>query len=130
MWDLDAAACAEAHVAPKFYTKAENGLLMPWWGRTWCNPPWSNIGPWVEKAWSEWRRSGRVLKTIGMLLPATRTDMHWWQKHIEPYRDRKGSPLHVHFLGDRLPYGRPGDPEGVNAGCPEFGSVFLCWRRG
>lgn len=128
-WDLDVAACLEAHVAPKYLTKADNGLLHAWWGRVWCNPPWSNIGPWVKKAWSEWDRPRRVVKVIGVLLPSTRTDLEWWHEHVEPHRDRPGSPLHTRFLPTRLKYGKPGDLQAKKQGQPEFGSVFLWWKR-
>ena len=126
-WDLDVAACDLAHIAPKFYTKKDNGLLSPWWGRVWCNPPWSGIGPWVEKAWSEWDR--RHVKVIGMLLPATRTDIGWWQEFVEPYRDLPMSPLRVRFLPGRIQYGQPNDLLAEHAGTPNFGSVFLWWKQ-
>jgi DNA N-6-adenine-methyltransferase (Dam) len=57
--DLDAASCAEANQtvkAERFYTKDQDGLKLPWYGRTWCNPPFaqiapgqSTIKPWVQK---------------------------------------------------------------------------------
>ena len=122
-WDLDVAACADAHVACRYYTKTDNGLLLPWAGRVWCNPPWSNIGPWVEKAWGEWH-SGHI-EALGMLLPATRTDIAWWQDLVEPQRDTPGSPLHVCFLPGRIQYGKPGDLLAAHQGTPAFGSVFL-----
>ena len=128
-WDLDVAACAAAHVAARYLTKTDNGLLLPWWGRVWCNPPWSDIGPWVKKAWSEWGREQLPPVCIGMLLPATRTDMWWWQEFVEPHRDRPDSPLHVRFLPDRIQYGQPNDLLAEHAGTPNFGSVFLWWKR-
>lgn len=27
----------------------EDGLTMQWRGRVWCNPPYSNVRPWVDK---------------------------------------------------------------------------------
>lgn len=127
-WDLDVAACADAHRASKYFTKADNGLLKSWWGRVWCNPPWSNIEPWVERAHNEFAR-GRLVKTIGMLLPSTRTDTQWWQKQVEPFRDRANSPLRTFFLPGRIHYGKPGDLLALNQRDPEFGGVFLCWFR-
>jgi len=37
--------------ARKHYTVIDNGLLMPWEGRVWLNPPYGNkIGEWLQKA--------------------------------------------------------------------------------
>jgi len=27
----------------------DDGLVMPWAGRVWCNPPFSNASPWIKK---------------------------------------------------------------------------------
>jgi len=129
-WDLDVAACEAAHVALRYFTKKDNGLLLPWWGRVWCNPPWSDIAPWTAKAWSEWKRKRSPPKVIGMLLPADRTDRDWWHEFIEPHRDRPGSPLHTYNLPGRTAYGQPGDMLAESyKSTMRAGSVFLWWKR-
>lgn len=37
--------------AKRRYTKADDGLVKPWFGRVWLNPPYTNgiIGRWLEK---------------------------------------------------------------------------------
>jgi hypothetical protein len=53
---LDAAANATNRKVPQFYDLANDGLVQSWGSnRVWCNPPYSNIRPWVEKAWAEHR---------------------------------------------------------------------------
>ena len=33
--------------ADKYYTPTDNGLIRPWQGTIWCNPPYSNPAPWA-----------------------------------------------------------------------------------
>lgn len=40
--DLDPASCEHANhtvKAARYYTKEENGLVLPWYGNVWLNPP-------------------------------------------------------------------------------------------
>lgn len=139
-WDLDVAADAESHLAETYYTQPQNGLVQPWFGNVWCNPPYSDVEAWVKRAWQEmFREGGPAL--VAMLLPSNRTEQPWWQQGIEPLRDgradrldmlmRFGSApwLETHFLPTRIKFGHPGNREGVGVGSPPFGCVLLVWRR-
>lgn len=80
---LDAAAAPHNAKHERYFTRLSDGLVQSWEGeRVWCNPPYSDIRPWVEKATA----SGAEL--VVMLLPANRTEQGWWQEWIEPHRDR------------------------------------------
>jgi phage N-6-adenine-methyltransferase len=127
-FDLDVAACEESHKAETFFTVAMDGLTRPWFGRVWCNPPYSDIAPWVAKAWRE-MESLPGPDVIAMLIPASRTEQGWWQTDVEAWRDRHKSQLTTHFLPGRTRFGHPGNPEGVGVGSPPFGCVLLVWRR-
>ena len=35
--------------AQEHYTILDNGLIKPWRGRVWLNPPYGEIGPWARK---------------------------------------------------------------------------------
>lgn len=51
-FDLDVACPPDGppHTPAKaWYTQETNGLISPWWGRVWMNPPFSNANPWVRK---------------------------------------------------------------------------------
>ncbi len=50
--DFDTACDMENYLStPIFYGKETNdSLAVEWSGRCWCNPPYSNITPWIEKA--------------------------------------------------------------------------------
>lgn len=51
-FDLDVAAPPGGpwHVpCRRYYTAADDGLIQPWEGLAWCNPPYSNYLPWAER---------------------------------------------------------------------------------
>jgi phage N-6-adenine-methyltransferase len=125
-WHLDVAACAESHLAPRYYAKADNGLSRPWDDvNVWCNPPYSQIAAWVEKAWAEYN-AGRF-DVLAMLLPAVKTEQLWWQLFVEPFRDQGDRPvLRTYFQRGRAAFIAPGSSESVK-GSP-FGCVLLVWR--
>lgn len=126
-WDLDVAADEESHWAPLWFGVEANGLAQPWFGNVWCNPPFSNLEPWLVKAWFEFVRGN--CSTIAMLLPANRTEQPFWQEHVERHRDRHDSRLRTYFLPTRVRFGHPGNRDGVRAGSPPFGCVLLVWGR-
>jgi len=92
---VDAAASAHNAKLPRYWSKKENGLAQDWTGeRVWCNPPYSTIRPWVEKA----LRFDAELCV--MLLPANRTEQAWWQDLVEP--GRRAGRIQVEFLRGRM----------------------------
>lgn len=125
---LDVAAAPHNAKTPDYYTRLADGLLQPWPGRIWCNPPYSGIGAWCAKAWSEWH-AGRA-ELIVMLLPANRTEQGWWQEHVEPFRDRPASPLRVEFISGRVRFIKSGSTTIGPNERPPFGSVLLVWSDG
>lgn len=59
--DLDPSSCALANTlvrAARYYTKDEDGLTKPWYGRMWLNPP-VRQRLWWERLVREWQ-AGRV----------------------------------------------------------------------
>lgn len=122
---VDVAAAAHNTKCDRFYDVDANGLEQSWAGEiVWCNPPYSDIAPWIRKAWAEY-----VDATIVMLLPASRTEQQWWHLYVEPYRDRPGSPLTTRFLKGRLQFLRPGTTAIEKGSRPPFGCVLLIWQR-
>jgi len=125
-FDLDVAAAPHNAKCERYYTLDDDGLTQPWDAeRVWCNPPYSNIGAWVEKAWDEWKLRPYDL-CIVMLLPANRTEQRWWQVWVEPWRDH-GGPLTVEFLPGRMRFDRPGAVIGPKGDRPPFGCCLLIW---
>jgi phage N-6-adenine-methyltransferase len=98
-FDLDPCCREETAKAPRFYTPKENGLLQPWEGRIFCNPPFSRPAPWIKRA-IEAAKSGHL---VVMLLPV-KTDTKWFHDLVLPYAQ-------LRFIRGRLTfYGWKGTP--------------------
>jgi hypothetical protein len=105
-FDLDPCACEEQfkHYAPMIYTKRQNGLLQPWLGRVWCNPPYGRAADAFIKKLSEHGN--------GVLLIFARTETRTWFEHIWPKAHG------ILFLKGRLRFYRPDGVRGDSAGAP------------
>lgn len=76
-FDLDPCA-AESNpdwAAPRSYTKANNGLALMWSGRVWCNPPFSDVRPWIASS----ARHGS-----GVLLVPASVESRTWREIVWP----------------------------------------------
>jgi phage N-6-adenine-methyltransferase len=117
-------ACANSHNAKleRYFTPEQDGLTQSWAGeRVWCNPPYSSIEPWAVKAWRE------DAPLVVMLVPANRTEQGWWQRQVEPWRDRRG--LRCEFLAGRLRFVAPGAERIGPNERPPFGCALLIWGQ-
>jgi hypothetical protein len=110
--DLDPASCAVANEtvkAKRYYTQAENGIVQPWYGKVWLNPPYgrenatgrfgggrSLVTLWSTKLISEYK-SGNVLEAI--LLMVADTDANWFQPLWE---------YPICFANHKIHFHRPG----------------------
>lgn len=75
-FDLDPCACIPQPwpCASKSYTIRDNGLIQPWRGRVWLNPPYGpKVGEWLSKM----ARHGR-----GIALIFARTSTQVWFNHV------------------------------------------------
>lgn len=116
----DVAASAQNHLLPVYFTEQEDALSLEWAERlpigfVWCNPPYSNITPWVQKAADECRKG---LGTV-MLVPAD-TSVGWFGL-------ARRSCTEVRFLIDgRLSFIRADTGKPVNGN--NKGSILLIWN--
>lgn len=120
VFDFDLDVCASRpNVCEQFYSPEDDGLIKPWYGLIWMNPPYSrkcHIDQWTRKARIEARQPGC---TVIALLPA-RTGTRWWHASV-PYAD-----LCV-FVKGRLRFHLPGgEPALHSAGFP---SALVAWGK-
>lgn len=89
-------APVRAHV---HFTAEDNGLLLPWHGNVFLNPPYGReLAMWIKKARRE--SIDPAVKTVIALVPA-RTDTGWWHDYVSGHAD-------IFFLRGRLSFGAGG----------------------
>ena len=94
-FNLDPCATDENHKCEKYFTKAQDGLQNDWGGcRVFCNPPYSQIGKWVEKAY----REGQKDNTLVVMLIPSRTDTRYFHDFILNRSE-------IRFIRGRLRFG-------------------------
>jgi len=100
-FDLDPACDSESpfQTASLMIGPEKDGLKHEWSGRVWCNPPFSNVVPWVDRM---------IQHNNGVLLVFARSDAVWFQRAVIA---GKGCLL----LTGRTSFRRPG---GNESRCP------------
>jgi len=97
--------------AEQCYTEADDGLLRPWFGLVWLNPPFDRyeVGKWIAKLASH---------GSGIALVHARTEAEWFR------------PIWLHadailFLDKRIKFCRPdGTEQPANSGAPPVLAAF------
>lgn len=119
-WDVDAAADAESHWAPLWFSlqpypgsAGVNGLVQDWLlrdsfepaafrqflaahgyvMRIFVNPPFDDLGAWMAKVWETIEEASRlgVEVRIAFVLPGNRHEQPFWHEHVEPFRDGRAN---------------------------------------
>lgn len=116
-FDLDVAASSGNAKCEVFFDEELDGLSEAWdsGGKVWCNPPYSDPSPWVEKAVLEAENG----VTTGMLLPWDHSTK-WFQKCIQ----RNMQAKIVEFFPFRIKFVPPLNWKGAVCG-PRGSHIFV-----
>jgi len=88
------------------YTEQDNGLILPWFGRVWMNPPYGNeLEHWLKKMTEH-------LNGIGFVF--ARTETKAFQNYVFPYVDS------MLFLKGRTRFYKPDGTLGGSATAPSI----------
>lgn len=79
-----------------------NGLDLPWFGRIWMNPPYSEAAKWVNKF---------IEHGNGVALMFARTDTKWCQKLLQNCQ-------YVYFIKGRISFLKGGVKQNGTGGAP------------
>lgn len=115
--DLDPASSELANVivGAERFLYYPHGLVLPWNGTVWLNPPYNDpVGDWINKLLSEFK-AGRVKEAL--LLVQAHPDTEWWNSLRN---------LPVCFIRGRLRFLRM-SPEGIleRPTSPSFASAVF-----
>ena len=99
-----------------FFAEADDGLAQDWNRPFYCNPPYSQVEAWLDKANREVDRH----KITGLLLTFAKTDTGWWHRQIEGRHE-------THFHRGRIIFYHDGLPGKNSAPYP---SVWIIMRPG
>ncbi|MCC8366562.1 phage N-6-adenine-methyltransferase [Xenorhabdus sp. PB61.4] len=115
---LDVAASAQNTLCTHYLTERDNALESDWLshGAIWCNPPYSNIKPWVEKAAIECQKQ---LQPVVMLVPSD-TSVGWFKLALDTVDEVRL------ITGGRLSFINAETQKTVNGN--NKGSLLLIWR--
>jgi len=110
----DVAADHHNALTHDYFTEVDSAFDNDWFSSSWCNPPYSKIQPWIDKAKIEHEKG----KTIVMLVPAD-TSVKW-------FKDAYNSCNEVRFISGRISFvnAETQKPVGGN----NKGSVLFIWR--
>ena len=78
-FDLDVCADESNYKCTRYFNADDDGLLQPWYGMVWMNPPYGReIIQWMRKAYHESRQSSCQV----LCLVPSRTDNFWWHEYV------------------------------------------------
>lgn len=107
-FDLDPCGFPGHNTAEKLICLPDDGFNTNWEGRVWLNPPYSEVGKWIQKLADHGN---------GIALVFARTETKWAQEVLP----RASSVL---FLSGRIKFINPNKAKTGNAGAP---SMFLAF---
>lgn len=113
-FDGDVAASFDNSLSSNFYTESDDSLSKRWFKSNWCNPPYSNITPWVKKAIEQ----HKLGKTVVMLVPSD-TSVKWFKLAFDSCNE-------VRFINGRISFINAETQRPVNGN--NKGSVLFIWR--
>ncbi|WP_456867611.1 DNA N-6-adenine-methyltransferase [Galbibacter sp. BG1] len=99
-------------IADSHFTVNDNGMMLPWRGRVWCNPPYGKeTGKWLEKL---------AMHGNGIALVFARTETRMFFDYVWNNADA------LFFIKGRLKFYHVNGIEGDSAGAP---SVLIAYGK-
>jgi site-specific DNA-methyltransferase (adenine-specific) len=110
-FNLDACASDWNYKCYNYFGEKDDAFSKTWGGVVWMNPPYSNCGTWVKKAFEECQKGS----TIVCLIPG-RVETNWFHDYCVPHE--------IRFVRGRIHFG----DENGKTGRPRLGCVLVIMR--
>lgn len=81
-----------------FFPEIHNAFDCEWDIDFFMNPPYSEIGKWMQKAYYEHKKHN----VNALILTFSKTDTEWWHKYVEDYAEIHNIKGRVKFLKDGI----------------------------
>ncbi len=94
---MDVAASSYNYKHPNYYSIDDNALFQEWGDRVFCNPPYSKIYSFLQKAWLEIKKGNT---SVAVFLTFANTDTNWFHKFIY-------NKAEIRFIKGRLKFKNP-----------------------
>lgn len=112
---VDVACEIETALLPKYYTPKEDGLMQDWSTEVfWCNPPYSDLKPWLTKSSVSYKQGG-----TGLVLVPSRTDTIAFQDFAVP------NCTCICFVKGRIKFSDPNADPNAKKNPSPFPSVII-----
>lgn len=112
----DVCATKENRKCDHFFSEEVNGLKQNWVRDVWCNPPYSNPHPWIQKCYAEHIKNNI---TVTALIRLDRTTVYW--------RDFIKNKAEIIELNRRVKFIDPETNKPAD-NTSRFESVVVIWR--
>jgi phage N-6-adenine-methyltransferase len=118
---LDVSGSRKHHKVKRYFSKNKNALEQDWKVDFWMNPPYSQVGKFMKKAYEEHKK----WNVNGIILVYSKTDTKWFNRYV--YNQKKNKWLAEFYpIEGRIKFWKNGKKTEFPAPYP---SCFIIYRK-
>ena len=104
LFEIDLAASDNLHKLPMYYTKENSAFKHTWTGANFCNPPYSDISPWL--------RYGSNQKALTVYILPCDTSTKWFHQYLwDRFKHKPRTNVQLRFPKGRYKFSNTNSPK-------------------